>query len=332
MFNPKMSMSNRRVPTFSFESRGSEEQLACFVSKEDGDQLPWLMDQVRHPSSFIAGKSVSQLKSPNPRVEEVEECTVFMKTDKWGQMIANLVKWQQRDKSATFMGTESVRKWRAWEAAMLTFYRVWSVTNSVLQARLATYTFSGNAEQWWLAHLAYRPTIEVTFTQLREWIARELVPTALPAASHLEWLKLSYKGDIDSYIEKITELALQHPLEPTVLHAVAAKPFGEEFVAKVAAIDDEKGGSGMSLPQFKRQLRLQATQWAGQQRNNERRNRIEALNVKALDVEQEARRTEFRQKMFCAVCGSLEHWWPQCSKKQEKGCAACGSRAHLVRT
>ena len=86
-------------------------------------------------------------------------------------------------------------------------------------------------------------------------MTRELVPRALPAASHLAWMDPNFEGNVETFLDKVNELVQQYLSYTAVLHAVVAKPFGKKFVAKIAALDDENGGKGISLVQLKQQVR-----------------------------------------------------------------------------
>ena len=68
------------------------------------------------------------------------------------------------------------------------------------------------------------------------------------SASHLAWSDLKYTGNLEEYIQEIEKMFHLHPIDPPTAHIFACKPLGRSLVNKVAAMDHEKGDTGISLP------------------------------------------------------------------------------------
>ena len=114
-------------------------------------------------------------------------------------------------------------------------------------------------------------------------------------------MELKFDGSIDAYLEKVNNLLIQYSFDTAVLYAVVARPFGRGFVAKIAAMDDEKGGKGILLAQLKQQVRYQVEQFG-----------LETKKVKKVETVALARATNTsvtreRVEMYRAVCGAQDH-------------------------
>ena len=125
----------------------------------------------------------------------------------------------------------------------------------MVRAKIAATSFNGNAAAWWNAHARRQPRLLVTYDQLLEWLKCELVPAAGVAASHLAWHDLTYEGDIEKYLQKLTSLLIQHPLDPKVAHTLAARPFSNELMYRILSLDQGHGVDGMSIPQLRTQIK-----------------------------------------------------------------------------
>ena len=232
-----------------------------------------------HPSQFIAGPLVESLHSPDPTTYEIEECHEIMRQKKWQELVTALLKWNARHNVQGFAGKPDVVAFHTWADALETFFEVWQVANSALKAQLATVTFVDNAQRWWSAHKRQRPNVALTFTQLCEWIARELVPTADPAHTALAWYQLRYRGDVEAYLSQLDNLLLHHPLDPRVSHTLAVQPFGQDAVERVLAQDDARGPEGITMIQLKRMIRCFAQQEDERRKQfAARRNQQQGLN------------------------------------------------------
>ena len=209
---------------------------------------------------------------------------------------------------------------------MSRFFYVWGLTNTVLKAQLAVLTFSDTAAMWWEAHVRLCPFLQVTYPQLLECIQRELIPQALPSASHLAWRRLSFTSDIDSYIRDVSQLMTQHPIDPVAAHAIAAEPFGTECVNRVAILDDVAGRHGISLPHLVRQLRFAAESVptskkcgeGGQLKSkNWQLGCAAGMETKEGDANEKVTNAMtghgvFRNLGVCWVCGRRGHKWENC--------------------
>ena len=150
-----------------------------------------VMESVRDPTvlpdQFIVGRSAVTLISEGPTDVQVEEFEQVYQTSEWGIHVSRLLKWAKGDEAGRLVGNDDVAIFRRWECHTTCFFAVWGVENVMLQAQLATLTFSGTAALWWEAYKRVRPRLRVSFCQLLECLQRELVPSSLPSVSHLAW-------------------------------------------------------------------------------------------------------------------------------------------------
>ena len=238
----------------------------------------------------------------------------------------------------------------SWKDALKKFFRVWKVTNTALQAQLATVTFVDNAAKWWEAHLEARPDLMLSFPQLCEWITRELVPLADPEYSTLAWYQLQYRGNIDAYFHHLDNLLLHHPLSPRMAHMLAVQPFGQDAVERILAMNDATMG-GLTLLQLKRQIRYFAQITDERRRQEGRREGWTKINkggervspvafaantaLKVLPPDPHLNKNNISTRRegsaWCLICGSLEHIWTSCALRKPKGCTKYGSTAHYIR-
>ena len=236
------------------------------------------------------------------------------------------------------MGRNDVAVFEAWRLAVEKYFREWGIDNVVVQARLAVVTFKDNAERWWIAHLQEQPDAVLSFPQLLELMKIELIPGALTSASHLMWSDLTYRGNLEEYLQEVERMFHLHPIDPPTAHIFACKPLGRSLVNKVAAMDYEKGDTGIPLPQLLFQIRCFVEQRAGEWKSRNPRlaeggrpvARVAQTELAQTNGgEPEAPRTTMGA--VCWICGEADHRWPRCRRKKQRGCALCGSGAHQIR-
>ena len=191
-----------------------------------------------NPSQFINGVPVNTLKSPDPTAEEIQEYAAIRRSNMWDKYTSRLIKWKQAMKEGEFAGNDAAAPFFAWHNSMKTFFDTWSISNSVVRGMLTPITFTKSAMEWWRAHTELHPRRIITMAQLLEMIRTELVPRALPTASHKAWWKLEYKGNVDQYLQHISDLMRQYPIAPRVANSLAGMPFGDKFSEEIEAIDD----------------------------------------------------------------------------------------------
>ena len=199
-----------------------------------------------------------QLAAKDPEPAEIREWEGIRGTGEWRRLVAGLVKWMNVRQEVAMAGRNDVSAFEAWRLAVEKYFREWGVENRVLQAKLAVVTFRDNAERWWIAHLDERPALVVSYAQLIEWMRVELVPGALTSASYLAWSDLQYRGNLEAYLRKIESLFQLHPIDPLTAHVYACRPLSRRLVSKIAGMDHERGGAGISLPQLLFQIRCYA--------------------------------------------------------------------------
>ena len=224
------------------------------ITQPDFITLPQT-DLFSSPSHFATGRPAARLRTPDPSSISIHEAHEFFESAKWQKLVSSLMSWMGQYSTLAFEGKDDVMLFKQWRHSIEKFFQVWAVHNTVIQARLATITFRNKADLWWDAHVRLRPRVMVSFEQLIECMGRELVPCSLGLHSYLVWFDLEYKGDVTKYIEHLKRLMMQHPLPPTLAHALACRPLGRRLVAKICGMDDEVGGDGISLSQLKHQIR-----------------------------------------------------------------------------
>ena len=160
------------------------------VLKGQRKNTPTNLRHVNPPSHFVVGHMASSLEAPDPRCWEVEEDAELILQREWRKIVTSLMKWVSMRKEYEFDGEGGVKSVNDWQDGLEKFFDNWPITNSVTQARLATLSFKGRADKWWRAHRQEKPQLVVSFARLVELVKIELVPNALPAASHLAWKRL----------------------------------------------------------------------------------------------------------------------------------------------
>ena len=135
---------------------------------------------------------------------------------------------------------------------------------------------------------------------------------------------------------------LQHPIEPVAAHCIAAEPFGNECINRVAALDEVAGPNGISLPHLLRQLRFAAeasVSWRCSTEGARGKSKISHLGY-AAGVVREGAEDIMKEDVagdkkhsysgMCWVCGKEGHRWEGYCFRKSKGCAACGSAGHFI--
>ena len=145
-------------------------------------------------------------------------------TPMWQTLIIAFSRWAVQHKECSFSGEDDVSKFCVWDNSVFQFFNTWQLMNPIARSKIAVTSFTGNALAWWNAHTRQQPRLLVTYDQLIEWLRRELVPKARAGASHLMWHALKYAGDIEKYLQQLSDLMVQHPIDPVVAHSLAAKP------------------------------------------------------------------------------------------------------------
>ena len=320
------------------------------------------------PREYIVGVEAQVFSNPDPERQELLEFLRFRKSPDWRTNVKILMSRGDRRSDITLAGKNSVSEFREWENRLRYHFEAWAIDNQVVQAELAAITFVHTARSWWGAHKRLRPCLRVTFAQLCEWIKSELIPTAGHTSAIEAWAALRFDGNIENYFHCLDDLRFYQPIEPEAAHALAAKPFGSEFLARIRHLDKEAGTGGITFPTLKEMIRAQWSEKAG--RTNGERTSVGSrrepaprslLPARSVKIRLNGRDKEGRQstaaatshsdwratspnniplmkgsgperrEFFCLVCGDRHHIWTQCQHRQTKGCAACGSQAHLVR-
>ena len=322
-----------------------------------------------HPREFIVGLEATFFENADPTEEELVEFFAFRKTAEWRHFAKSLQRGGSDTPSFKLEGRDDVVQFRDWEKRIRYQFDSWVLTNPVTRAELAMTTFVYTAQDWWGAHRQRNPSLRVTFSQLCEWITTELVPSASHASALEAWTCLEYRGDLERYFKQLDDLRFYHYIDPCAAHSIAAKPFGTEFQARIRIMDKEAGLGGIAFPTLKELIRAHCAERRPVthfDRVHDSRRRVDgarnAVPARAVAVEAKERfagnpssaaprgnypkgritppnsiplpqRPTFETRdYFCLVCGDKNHIWPQCPKKQPRGCAACGSDAHLVRS
>ena len=137
------------------------------------------------PSHYMIGDPLLRMHEPDPPQVEIEHFSRLVVSKEWKEMRKDLDKWTTTRKTAVFEAKGSPIEVTNWDNMMVTYFSDNVITNSVVQARLASQTFRGQALNWWRAHSQMIPELVVSYEQLLEWIRTELVPMADPATATL---------------------------------------------------------------------------------------------------------------------------------------------------
>ena len=317
-----------------------------------------------HPREYIVGTEAKMFVNPDPSMAELKDFFTFRSSAEWRAYTKVLQRRGGEVYSFHFDGRNDVILFREWEKRMRYQFDSWVLMNSVVRAELAMTTFVRTAQDWWGAHRHRNPTLRVTFPQLCEWMKTELVPSASYSSALEAWTYLEYKGNLERYFKQLDDLRFYHHIEPWAAHAIAAKPFGPEFQARIRMMDKEAGAGGIAFPTLKELIRAHCSDRPPRsgERVPEMRKREEGhRNVHARAVEVRSKKVghasgkaasqptlknghitspndiplpkrspAFETSPFCLVCGDESHIWPRCQWKYPRGCVACGSEAHRV--
>ena len=323
---------------------------------------------IPHPREFIVGVEATRFENPDPTEEQLVEFYDFRNSSEWRHYTKILQRPGGGAASFQLEGKDDVIQFRDWEKRIRYQFDSWVLVNPVIKAELAMMTFVFTAQDWWGSQRQRHPQLRITFPQLCEWITTELVPSASLASALEAWTCLEFTGDLERYFRQLDDLRFYHSIDPTAAHSIAAKPFGPEFQARIRAMDKEMGEGGIAFPTLKELIRAhcaergsypRAVKGPELQKGNarlrdalparaalfEKRERkssgVPASNTKSVNTNWRAtppnsiplpKQSPYEaREFFCLVCGDSQHIWPQCDRKQSKGCAACASEAHLVR-
>ena len=327
------------------------------------------LESLPHPREYIVGVEATFIDSPDPTDEELTEFYSFRDSSEWRQYTKALQRRGGEATSFLLEGKDEVIPFRDWEKRIRYQFDSWVLTNPVVKAELAMTTFVHTAQDWWGSQRQCNPQLRVTFAQLCEWITLELIPSASHASALEAWTCLNYQGNLENYFKQLDDLRFYHHIDPCAAHAIAAKPFGPEFQARVRILDKEAGFGGIAFPTLKELIRAHCSERGlavsvertGDTRKKHERTR-EGLPAHSVKFEKKERspfaklpnpaqesattgrvthpnsipltkpRFAESRPYFCLVCGDGNHIWTQCPHKQTKGCAACSSEAHMVRS
>ena len=151
----------------------------------------------------------------------------------------------------------------------------------------------------------------VTYSQLIEWIAKELVLKSLAISTTLAWFERHYEGIVEAYFEKLEDLMVQFPTDSYTAHVLACKPFGDDLVIRIIAIDEERGGAGITLPQLQRQRQGYVSQ------SPLKTSSLHAVTTVPTQILPSKKR--LATCWHCWICEDQQHRWPQCPKQKIKG-------------
>ena len=242
------------------------------------------------------------------------------------------------------------------------------ITNVIVQARLASHTFAGQALNWWYAHQQLVPELVVSYEQLLEWIRTELVPLADPSSSALAWRQLRFLKEVEDYLKQLDQLTTYFPISQAHLLTLATEPLGREVVSFAHKANHLYGKEGMPYVRLRKFIQSHLQQLTPSQRKFLADNPPQAMGYgKSTEKEKKSPSVPFRPNIAnrnrppyyaqanvvevekplakpsppqrrvgkganpCWVCGSDKDMWYVCEKKKKGTCACCGSMAHITR-
>ena len=227
------------------------------VPPDHSSPYTWSAEGNPHPREFIVGMEMKHFRHPDPSDEQLREFLVFRHSSQWRTLAKMLQKGGNTYTSIVFDGDNSPTRFREWEHRIKYFFTSWIVINEVTQAELAMMTFIKTARDWWAAQRNRRPNLRLTFRQLCEWIRSELVPASSHSSSIRAWATFTFRGNLEAFFRELDNLMFYHPIEPHAAHAIAATPFGAEFVTRIENLDQDAGKGGITYPKLKQSIRAQ---------------------------------------------------------------------------
>ena len=320
------------------------------------------------PSHYMMGDPLIHMHQSDPSREVVEEYAQIKASSLWRTMRRDFDKWASGRKAAQFEAKGSPNEVTNWDHLMNMYFLDNDISNVIVQARLASHTFAGQALNWWHAHTQLVPELVVSYEQLLEWIRTELVPLADPASSALAWRQLRFLGEVEDYLKQLDQLSTHFPISQAHLLTLATEPLGKEVVSFAQKANHLYGKDGMPYVRLRQFIQSHLQQLTPSQRKFLADNPPQAMGYgKSSQKEKKIPSAPFRPNVAnrnrppyhaqanvvevekplakpsppqrrigkganpCWVCGSDKHMWYVCEKKKKGTCACCGSMAHITR-
>ena len=214
------------------------------------------ISNIPHPSMLVRGRVLRTFTTQPPSITERQELQCMKEENKLERLNTILSKKLSDRTIPTFKGdSDNVQAYSQWEAALLKHFYASNITNSAIRAWLAQNTFADAANVWWVAHQSRRPLTTFSWTQMRELIQAELVPSVEKGSINAAWADLVFDGQLNTFFEKVRTMSLYHPLPPKELQIMSSRPFGSAFVDRVKGSVAQNGTRGLTVPQWEAMVR-----------------------------------------------------------------------------
>ena len=209
-----------------------------------------------HPSMLVRGRALKSFTTLPPTFTERHELRLMKQDNRLERLNTTLSKKLADRTIPSFKGdSDNVQTYSQWEAALLKHFYSANIVNPAVRAWLAQNTFSDAANVWWVSHQSRRPTLTLSWPQLRELIQTELVPSVETGSANAAWADLTFDGNTESFFTRVRAMSLYHPLSPKELQVMASRPFGSLFVERVKGSSAQNGVRGLSVPQWEAMVR-----------------------------------------------------------------------------
>ena len=238
--------------------------------------------------------------------------------------------WRKRIKDWSnipkYEGTGSLVLLKGWQKALREAFRETEVPEGRDQVLAAAHFFGGAASKWW-AHTLGQTLGDtlVTFELLCEALARRFIPQDTQLKAVDLWSALKQRGTVDEYMEKVDDLAAEHPLGEAGEFWHAWRGLRPELRAEVRYALLAKSKETCSREELREILKgLEVKYPAPVAAPRPFFPRPAVRQVQTAPVQQ--------TQIVCWICDKSGHRAGECSRRKSSGCPRCGSKAHTLLT
>ena len=227
---------------------GTRSKLVSKKNRRDRDGLP----SQAHPSRVGQGTPLESLSTSPPSKSELYKLHDLHQERGGSQhLLSALTKALSAKTVHRCTGKDSAKDFIDWRNALRHHFTMNGICNTATQGWLALGTLDDKAKQWWLSQKGLRPQLTLAFDQLVEWLRHEMVPSSITTSDLQAWMELRYEGNLDDYFQQVANLDAYHPVDPKDALVMASRPFGEELLKKLRAVDAAQNYQGINPAQWR---------------------------------------------------------------------------------
>ena len=276
------------------------------------------------PTTAYPPLSVSALDSPSAPPAPATPSSQSGGEDRNGRGWRKRIKdWSNIPK---YEGSGSLVLLKGWQKALREAFAETGVPEGRDQVLAAAHFFSGAATKWW-AHTLGQTLGDtlVTFELLCEALARRFIPQDTQLKAVDLWSALKQRGTVDEYMEKVDDLAAEHPLGEVGEFWHVWRGLHPELRAEVRYALLAKSKETCPREELREILKgLEVKYPAPVARPFFPRPAVRQVQTAGAPSQQGL--------LACWVCDRTDHRAADCPRRKPSGCARCGSKAHTLFT